>query len=71
MGSDVISTLNEDRPETPAEKEKRIRWEIAMIVRAREQVAAGNVVDGDTLLAWFEAFEHDGNALFPDFDRTL
>lgn len=66
MAADIIPTPDEDQPETPAEQEERIRWEAAVIARAREQAAAGDVIDGDALFAWFDALEEDENAPFPE-----
>ena len=71
MAADIIPTPDEDQPETPAEREERIRWEATVIARARAQAAAGDVIDGDALDAWFEALEHDQNAPFPGFDSAL
>ena len=66
MSADFAPTSpDEDPPETGSEREDRIRWEAAVIARAQEQVAAGDVIDGDALDAWFEALEHDVDAPFP------
>jgi len=66
MPADFTPTSpDEELPETTSDREERIRWEAAVIARAREQAAAGDVIDGDALDAWFEALEHDENAPFP------
>ena len=72
MPADFAPTpSDEELPETPSEREERIRWEAAVIARAREEVAAGQYIDGDALDAWFEALERDENAPFPGFGSTL
>jgi len=61
----VIVPSNGDQPETPPERDGRIRLEAAAIARAREQIAAGQGIDGDALDAWFVVLEQDENAPFP------
>ena len=72
MQDDIAPTpLDDERLETPSERAERIRMEAAVIARAREQIAAGQCIDGDALDAWFEALEHDENAPFPGLDSAL
>ena len=66
MPADFAPTpSDEGLPETPSERAERIRMEAAVIARAREEIAAGQYIDGDALDAWFEALEHDVDAPFP------
>lgn len=66
MPADFAPTSpDEELPETQSEREERIRWEAAVIARARKEIAAGQYIDGDALDAWFEALEHNVDAPFP------
>jgi len=61
----AVTPPDDERPETPSERAERITLEAAVLARAREQVAAGQVIDGEALFAWFDALEQDENVLFP------
>jgi len=66
MPDDFAATPPDDeRPEAPSERAGRITLEAVVLARAREQVATGQVIDGEAFFAWFDALEQDGNALLP------
>lgn len=71
MVAGINSTPEEDQPETPAEKEGRIRWEASVIARAREEIAAGLCIDGDAFDTWLDQFAQDEDAPFPGSDGAL
>ena len=66
MAADFPMTPLDEKPETPSEREERIRMEAEVIAQARAEVAAGLYIDGDDLFAWFDALEQDENAPFPE-----
>lgn len=66
MQNDFTATPSDnERLEMPSERAERIMLEAAVLARAREQVAAGQVIDGNALFAWFDALEQDEDAPFP------
>ena len=72
MPSDLaIMPPDDERHETSSEREERIRIEAAVIARAREEIAAGRGIDGDTFDAWLDQLEHEEDAPFPGFDSAL
>ena len=56
---------DDGRPETPAEREERVRREAAVIAEARADVAAGNGIEDDALEAWLDSLDRDENAPIP------
>ncbi len=55
--------------ETEAEGQRRRAWEAACIAEAEADVAAGRLVDGETVLAWLDSLGTDHELPVPYPDR--
>lgn len=69
-GSGVTMTFmqiprDDRRPETPAEREERVRQEAAIIAAARADVAAGNGIEDNALEAWLDSLDQNEDAPIP------
>lgn len=69
-GSGVTMTFmhiprDDRRPETPAEREERVRQEAAIIAAARADVAAGNGIEDNALEAWLDNLDQNEDAPIP------
>jgi predicted transcriptional regulator len=51
--------------ETPAERAARLRWQVAEIERAEEELAAGLGIDEEALEAWLDELDRDPDAPVP------
>jgi predicted transcriptional regulator len=47
------------RPETEAERQRRLAWEVARIAEARASAAAGRVVSSEEVDAWIDSLDTD------------
>jgi len=47
------------RPETEADKHRRIAWEVEMIAEARASAAAGRVVSSEEVDTWIDSLDTD------------
>jgi predicted transcriptional regulator len=61
---DTIDPASKDsadvpRPETDAERQRRLAWEAEMIAEARADIAAGRLVESAKVKAWIDSIGTD------------
>lgn len=59
----------DDRPETEADRQRRLAWEAEMIAEADASIAAGRTVSEEEIDAWIDSLGTDHELPPPRFGR--
>jgi predicted transcriptional regulator len=65
MDTTNLETGNSPRPETAADRQRRIAWDAAMIAEADADIEAGRLVDSAKVKAWIDSIGTDHEAPVP------